>query len=162
MQSGMLSISILHVSGVITVHSASNLLSSSSLDFAIVLYCESHILRWCQRCSIRFKSGDCAGHCISLMLMLSNHVVVFFDMCFGSLSCWNMMSVYACWSCKSEIVFTSLSFKISMYWSEFIEPSTKHIPPTPSHVIPPQIMMELLLNLTVGLTSLLLKPAFLI
>ncbi|KAJ1571265.1 hypothetical protein NDA12_004111 [Ustilago hordei] len=36
------------------------------------------------------------------------------------------------------------------------------MPPTPSHVIQPQIMMQLLPNLTISLTSLLLKPAFLI
>src|SRR3979490_58529 len=85
---GMLSISFWHVSGSISVHSFATLSHKSCTPLGGMSYCWSLALRCCQRCSMGFRSGDWAGHFMGMMLLSENHLSAFFEVCFGSLSCW--------------------------------------------------------------------------
>ena len=54
-------------------------------------YLQSCCLICSHRCSIRLRSGDCAGYGSTQILLSSNHCVAFHDVCLGLLSCWKFI-----------------------------------------------------------------------
>src|SRR5262245_21858830 len=87
---GMLSISLVHSWVEIPSHSASTRAHSSSMLVGSFLYAASRCLRCCHRCSIGFRSGDCAGHSSTETPWAASHSRARREVCLGSLSCWKM------------------------------------------------------------------------
>ena len=74
-----------HISGGMEFHSSTNLFHKSCAPFGEVSYLWSCHLICSHRCSMGLRSGDCAGHGRTSILLSSNHCVAFHDVCLGSL-----------------------------------------------------------------------------
>ena len=126
---GMLSIRFWHIFGLISFHSSTTLSHNSWTPLAGILYCWSCHLRWFQRCSIGFKSGDWAGHSSTWILLSSNNFFALLEVCLGSLSYWKILSSS---SISNFSKFSTIpSSKIAQYCSAFIFSSTSTSFPTP-------------------------------
>src|SRR5258705_7460459 len=132
----MLSISFWNVSGGISVHSFATLSHNSCTPVGGVSYCWSLVLRYFQRCSMGFRSGDWAGHFRGMMLLSENHWSAFLEVCFGSLSCWKYHSSSAI--SKLSKLSSTPSSTISQYCSASILPCTSTSFPTLFQPIHPQ------------------------
>ena len=88
-----------------------------------------------QRCSIGFKSGDMLDQSITFNFSLFSKAAVVFEVCLGSLSCWNTTLWPSFWS---EGIMLCCS--ISQYMLEFMFPSMKCNSPTPAALMQPQTM----------------------
>src|SRR5882762_3568045 len=132
----MLSISFWHVSGGISVHSFATLSHNSCTPLGGVSYCWSWALSCCQRCSMGFRSGDWAGHFMGMMLLSENHLSAFFEVCFGSLSCWKYHLQYP--QPSPHFQCSPPSSKISQYCTASMFPCTSISFLTPLQPICPQ------------------------
>ncbi len=85
-----------------------------------------------------FKSGDWGGHTRTWILLFSNHTVALFQVCFGSLSCWKILS--SSFISNFSKLSTNPSSKISQYCTASMIPWTSTSFPTPFHPIQPHTM----------------------
>ncbi len=100
------------------------------------------LLRMPHRCSIGFRSGDMLGQSITFTLSFFSKAVVVFEVCLGSLSCWN------------TALRPSLCFSMSQYMLAFMVPSMNCSSPVMAALMQPQTMTLPPPCLTVGKTHL--------
>ena len=89
--------------------------SNNSFSFLQFLFCKSSSNLLCAF-SIGLRSGDCDGKSNVFIFWFDKYFLHLFDVCFGSLSCWNIGSSdgttayndYFIWYCN-----------IYLYWSAF-------------------------------------------
>ena len=92
----MLSISPWHTSGFILLHFSCTLSQSSKTPWEGTSYSPNFLFRWVLRCSIGFRSGDCAGHNKTSISWSWNQFLAFLQVCLGLLCCWKMMAPGSC------------------------------------------------------------------
>jgi len=131
----MLSISFWHVSTSIPFHSSTTLSHNSCIPLGGVRYFCKALFRCTQRCSIGLMSGDWAGQTSTWMSLSSNHCVAFFEVCLGSLFCWNIL--LSSGISNFSKLFTTPSSKMSQYYCASMVPWTSVSFPTPFHPIHP-------------------------
>ena len=134
----MFSISLWHISGVIWSHSSATLFHNPWTPFGGVGYSLNLFFKCTHKCSIRLRSGDWAGHGITSILLSSNHLVAFFEICLGSLSYWKIFSSSA--TSNFSKLSTTRSSKISQYCTASIFPSTSVSFPAPFQPMHPHTM----------------------
>jgi len=89
---GILSTNFSMVSFGIRFHSSSTRFQRSSRLDGIDWYCPSRLFTIDHRFSIGLRSGLWAGHSISIKSWFCNHSPTILAVCFGSPSCWKMIS----------------------------------------------------------------------
>ena len=134
----MLSISLWHVSGVIWSHSSATFSHNSWTPFGGIGYSLNLFFKCTHKCLIGLRFKDWVGHRSTWILLSSNHLVAFFEVCFGSLSCWKILSSSS--TSNFSKLSTTPSSKILQYYTAFIVPSTSVSFPTPFQLMHPHTM----------------------
>ena len=91
-----------------------------------------HSFRWCQRYSIGFRSGDCAGHLSTWMLLSEKYCV----------SCWNVflgviVLLKVLLTLRHIQIFKAFHHSLPKYYSVYIFTWTPISNLTSFHLIPP-------------------------
>ena len=97
-------------------------------------------------------SGYWAGHSIRSIFLSLNHFWARFEVCFGSLSCWNMTFFFSTF--YFFLLLSKFSSKMSTYCFASILPSTSANTPTPFHPIHSHTIRFPAPNLTAGVVVL--------
>jgi hypothetical protein len=100
MRLGMLLYKFLHSLGVIEAQQSTTRSHNSNIPLGGLSYRFSRRLKVAHKCSIGFKSRDCASHFKTINSCKFSQWHTLLDVCFGSLSCWKVKlarsKLYAC------------------------------------------------------------------
>ena len=149
---GMLSISLWHISGVIWSDSSATLSHNSWTPLGGIGYSLNLFFKCTNKCLIGLRSGDQVGHRSTWILLSSNHLVAFFKICLGLLSCWKILSSSS--TSNFSKLSTTPSSKFLQYYTASIFPSTSVSFPTPFQPMHPHTMRLFPPCLTVGVVVL--------
>ena len=113
--------------------------------YSLISWVLSIVFRWPLQWRVARRLDEWAGQLIVRTSWAASQSRVCFETCLGSLSCCSRMTdcggPSGC-SARCSMVGNKQHSKMSVSCCEFILPMTFCMPPTPSHVIRPQIIIE--------------------